>query len=104
MDKKVSKAFRAAFPDTLPIMAGFLFLGTTYGILMKVSGFPIWLSVIISIVVFAGSMQFVAVDILLSAFNPVQAFLMTLMINARHFFTELLCLINIRKQAGKKLI
>ena len=101
MDKKVSKAFRAAFPDTLPIMAGFLFLGTTYGILMKVSGFPIWLSVIISIVVFAGSMQFVAVDILLSAFNPVQAFLMTLMINARHIFYGI-AMLDKYKETGRK--
>ncbi|MBQ7835919.1 MAG: AzlC family ABC transporter permease [Clostridia bacterium] len=85
MDVKI-KSLKAAFPHTIPIMAGFLFLGMTYGILMKVSGFPIWLSVLISIVVFAGSMQFVAVDILLGAFNPVQAFLMTLMINARHIF------------------
>ena len=80
------KAFRAAFPHTIPIMTGFLFLGMTYGILMKVSGFPVWLSVLISTVVFAGSMQFVAVDILLGAFNPLQALLMTLMINARHIF------------------
>ena len=85
MDKKL-RSLKAAFPHTVPIMAGFLFLGMTYGILMKVSGFPVWLSVLISAVVFAGSMQFVAVDILLGAFNPLQALLMTLMINARHIF------------------
>lgn len=86
MENKKLKALKSAFPNTIPIMAGYLFLGMTYGILMKVSGFPIWLAVVISTVVFAGAMQYVAVDILLSAFNPVQAFLMTLMINARHVF------------------
>ena len=85
MNKKI-KSLKAAFPHTVPIMAGFLFLGMTYGILMKASGFPVWLSVVISAAVFAGSMQFVAVDILLGVFNPVQALLMTLMINARHIF------------------
>ena len=86
MNYKIKKAFAAAFPYTVPVLTGFLFLGITYGILMKVSGFPVWLSVLMSVIIFAGSMQFVAVDILLSVFNPVEAFLMTLMINARHLF------------------
>ena len=86
MKNKKLTALKSAFPHTIPILAGFLFLGMTYGILMKVSGFPIWLSVLMSVAVFAGSMQFVSVNILLSGFNPVAAFLMTLMINARHIF------------------
>ncbi len=95
------KALKSAFPNTIPIMAGYLFLGMTYGILMKVSGFPIWLAVVISMVVFAGAMQYVAVDILLSAFNPIQAFLMTLMINARHIFYGISMLAKY-KDTGKK--
>lgn len=86
MKNEKIKALRCAFPHTIPILAGFLFLGMTYGILMRVSGFPLWLSVLMSIFVFAGSMQFVAVNILLSPFNPIAAFMMTLMINARHIF------------------
>lgn len=86
MSGKIKKALVMAFPRTIPILTGFLFLGMTYGILMRVSGFPVWLAVVMSIVVFAGSMQFVAVNILLAPFNPLQAFLMTLMINARHVF------------------
>lgn len=81
-----NRAFKAAFPYTVPIFAGFWFLGITYGIYMNVSGFPFWYPMIMSIAIFAGSMEFVAANMLLGAFNPVQAFFMTLMINARHLF------------------
>lgn len=81
-----TKALRAAFPYTLPILAGFLFLGATYGIYMNVSGFSFLYPMIMSMTVFAGSAEFVAVSLLLSAFDPIQAFLMILMINARHLF------------------
>ena len=81
-----TKAFRAAFPYTLPILAGFLFLGATYGIYMNVLGFSFLYPMIMSMTVFAGSAEFVAVSLLLSAFDPIQAFFMILMINARHLF------------------
>lgn len=81
-----NRAFKDAFPYTVPIFAGFWFLGITYGIYMNVSGFPFWYPMIMSIAIFAGSMEFVAANMLLGAFNPVQAFFMTLMINARHLF------------------
>lgn len=80
------KALRAAFPYTIPILAGFLFLGLTYGIYMNVSGFSFVYPMLMSMSIFAGSMEFVTVSFLQSAFNPIQVFLMTLMINARHLF------------------
>ena len=86
MDKKISKAFKAAFPHTIPIFAGFWFLGITYGLYMKVSGFSFWYPMFMSMIIFAGSMEFITVNMLLGAFHPLQAFLMTLMINARHLF------------------
>ena len=82
----IKKAFKAAFPYTIPIFAGFWFLGMTYGIYMNVSGFSFLYPMLMSITIFAGSMEFITVDLLLGSFNPVQAFLMTLMINARHLF------------------
>lgn len=82
----IKKAFRAAFPHTIPIFAGFWFLGLTYGIYMNTSGFSFWYPMIMSLTIFAGSMEFVAVNLLLGAFSPLQALAMTLMINARHLF------------------
>lgn len=82
----VKKAFLTAFPHTIPIFAGFWFLGLTYGIYMNVSGFSFWYPLVMSLTIFAGSMEFITVNLLLGAFNPLQAFAMTLMINARHLF------------------
>lgn len=82
----LKKAFTAAFPQTIPILTGFLFLGLTYGIYMNVSGFSFIYPMIMSLTVFAGSVEFVAVNLLLGAFSPVQALIITLILNARHLF------------------
>ena len=97
------KAFRAAFPHTIPIFAGFWFLGMTYGIYMNVSGFSFWYPMLMSLFIFAGSMEFVAVNLLLGAFDPLQALAMTLMINARHLFYGISMLDRYRWQGWKKI-
>ena len=85
-DTAYLRALKAAFPHTIPIFAGFWFLGLTYGIYMNVSGFSFWYPMLMSLFIFAGSMEFVAVNLLLGVYNPLQAFALTLMINARHLF------------------
>ena len=82
----IRKAFRCAFPHRIPIFAGFWFLGLTYGIYMNVSGFSFWYPCLMGLSIFAGSMEFVAVNLLLGAFDPLQALVLTLMINDRHLF------------------
>ena len=79
-------ALKAAFPHTIPIFAGFLFLGMTYGVYMRTSGFSFWYPMIMSVVIFGGSLEFVATSMLLAPFAPVQVFLMAVMIQARHLF------------------
>lgn len=101
--KILSKAFKCAFPYTIPIFAGFWFLGLTYGIYMNVSGFSFWYPMLMSLTIFAGSVEFVAVNILLGAFNPIQALAMTVMINARHLFYGLSMLDKYRGTGFKKL-
>ncbi len=95
-------ALRAAFPKTIPILAGFLFLGMTYGIYARVSGLSFLFPLCMSIVVFAGSMEFVAVELLIGSFHPLLALGMTLMINARHLFYGLSMLDNYRGTGWKK--
>lgn len=105
MQKKtemMKKAFKTAFPYTIPIFAGFWFLGMTYGIYMNVSGFSFWYPMLMSLTIFAGSMEFVAVNLLLGAFNPLQALAMTLMINARHLFYGISMLDKYRGTGWKK--
>jgi 4-azaleucine resistance transporter AzlC len=85
-NKRISAALAAAFPHTLPIMAGFLFLGMTYGVYARVSGLDFWYPMLMSLLIYAGSAEFVAVNLLLGAFDPLLAFFTVLMINARHLF------------------
>ena len=80
------KALKAAFPYTLPICIGFLFLGMSYGFLMRSKGFSLLYPLFMSLFIFAGSMEFVTVNLLLSTFQPIYAFFLTLMVNARHIF------------------
>lgn len=82
-----TKAFRAALPYTLPICVGFLFLGISYGFLMGSYGFSFVYPMLMSLCIFAGSMEFVTANLLLMpTFQPLHAFLLTLMVNARHLF------------------
>ena len=99
----LKKALYAAFPNTIPILAGFLFLGMTYGIYMNVSGFSFWYPCLMSLTIFAGSVEFVAVNLLLGAFHPIQALAMTLMLNARHLFYGISMLDRFRGLGLKKI-
>lgn len=81
-----TRTLKAAFPHTIPVLTGFLVLGAAYGILMNEAGYSwIW-TVLTCTFVFAGSMQFVSVGMLSLGFHPINALLMTLMVNARHIF------------------
>lgn len=95
------KAFRAALPYTLPICVGFIFLGMSYGFLMKSKGFPFYYPMLMSMFIFAGSMEFVTVDLLLSAFNPLHALILALTVNARHLFYGI-SMLNKYKNTGAK--
>ena len=71
------QALRAAFPATVPVMTGFFCLGLAYGVLMETKGYgPFW-STLMSAVAFGGSMQFVAITLLTAVFDPIQAFLLS---------------------------
>ena len=82
----VIRAVSAAFPHTLPVLTGFLVLGIAYGMLMQKKGFDVPWAVLMSAVAFCGSMQFVAITLLTTVFHPLQAFLLSLLVNARHLF------------------
>lgn len=98
------KALRAAFPHTLPIFAGFWFLGMAYGIYMNASGFSFVYPMLMSMVIFGGSLEFVAVEMLLSPFAPMQVLIMSLLIQARHLFYGLSMLDRYHGLGWKKTI
>lgn len=95
------KALKAAFPYTVPIFAGFWFLGVTYGIYMNVSGFSFIYPMLMSLTIFGGSLEFVAVSMLLAPYAPLQTLIMTIMIQARHLFYGI-SMLDIYKGTGWK--
>jgi len=96
-------AAKAAFPHTIPIFTGFMFLGLAYGILMNVSGFHPIYPILMSIVVFSGAAQFIAVNLLVGSFDPLGAFLLMLMLGARHIFYGISMLGKYKGMGLKKL-
>ena len=77
---------KTAFLATLPVMAGYVVLGTGFGILLSSKGYgPLW-SLAMSLFIYAGSMQYLAVDLLTGGATLITATLTTLMVNARHLF------------------
>lgn len=101
-NRQIINALKFAFPKTLPIFAGFWFLGLSYGIYMNVSGFSFVYPMLMSLTIFGGSLEFVAVAMLLSPFAPVQTFIMTLMIQARHLFYGISMLEKYKDTGWKK--
>ena len=96
------KALKAAFPCTIPIMTGFIFLGASYGIYANASGFSFVYPLFMSMLIYGGSLEFVAVEMLLSPFAPLQVFIMTLLIQARHLFYGLSMLDKFKGLGWKK--
>ena len=99
----LKKAFKAAWPKTIPIMAGFLFLGFSYGVYMNVSGFSFVYPMVMSAVIYGGSLEFLTVSMLLSPFAPLQVFTVSLMIQARHLFYGISMLEKFKGTGLKKL-
>lgn len=80
------KLLQQAFIDTLPVLAGYLVLGIGFGVLLQSKGYGLGWAVLMSLTVYAGSMQYVAVDLLASGASLISTALMTLMVNGRHLF------------------
>lgn len=98
----ILKAARCAFPYTIPIFTGFWFLGLTYGIYMKVSGFSFVYPMLMSLTIFGGSLEFMAVTMLLSPFAPLQTLMVAIMIQARHLFYGIAMLEKVKGTGWKK--
>ena len=95
------KALKAAFPLTLPIMAGYLFLGLGFGILLESKGFSFIWAFFMSIIIYAGSMQYVAIELLDGGVTFLYTAFMTVMIQIRHLFYGL-SLIDKYRFVGRK--
>lgn len=94
-------AFRAAFLDTIPVMAGYVFLGFGFGILLCQSGYGVLWAFAMSLFIYAGSMQYLAVSLLTGGAGLLTAALTTFVVNARHLFYGI-SMVDAYKGAGRK--
>lgn len=95
------KALLITIKDTLPVLTGYLFLGAGFGILLSESGYGIGWAFFMALFMFAGSGQYLAVNLLASHASFISTAVATLLVNARHLFYGI-SLVDSYKGSGKK--
>ncbi|MCQ2509589.1 MAG: AzlC family ABC transporter permease [Lachnospiraceae bacterium] len=81
-----AELLRMAFLKSLPVMCGYVFLGIAFGIMAEEAGLAFGWVLLMSLIIFAGSMQFVMVPLLVGAVSPITMALTALFVNGRHIF------------------
>lgn len=92
----------AAFRLSLPVLGAYLFLGATYGMLAASNGYAIWTPLAMAMVIYSGSVEFIALTMLLGVFDPLGAFVMAVMVGVRHLFYGLTMLDRWRGAGWRK--
>ncbi len=92
---------KKAFKDTIPVLTGYLVLGFGFGIILKSNGYGIIHAFIMSFAIYAGSMQYVAINLITGGASLITIALTTLMVNARHLFYGI-SMIDKYKNTGKR--
>ena len=95
-----TKIVKKAFLKTLPVMAGYIVLGVGFGILLRSAGFGAGYALAMSLIIYAGSMQYVGVGLLSGGASVLSAILTAAMVNARHLFYSI-SMIEPYRDAGK---
>lgn len=98
----VRAAAKAALPYSAPMIAGFLFLGMAYGIYMKALGFGFLYPMLMALLIYAGSVEFIAAAALVAPFSPLSVLLITLMVSGRQIFYAISMLEKYGSWLGRK--
>lgn len=99
---KVKKAIKAAFPATIPVLLGYLSIGIAFGLLFENAGYNFIWAFFMSLVVYAGAMQFIAVSFFYGGIGIIQIAVMTVLVNIRHIFYGLSFLDRFNDMGKKK--
>ncbi len=94
-------AFKAAFPHTIPVLTGYLFIGIAFGVMFADKGYNFIWAGVMSLLVYAGSGQYLAVNFFDPSVSLLQVVFLTFMVNIRHIFYGL-SLLDKFKVSGKK--
>lgn len=100
--KTVSKdTVKKAFTATIPVMTGYVVLAIGFGILLKTKGYGVHWAIAMSGFIYAGSMQYLTIDLLCGGASLITTAITTLMVNARHLFYGI-SMVERYKDTGKK--
>lgn len=102
MTRGKGTTIKYSFKASLPIMAGYIVLGMGFGILLQSKGYEWWWALLMSSIIFAGSMQYVTIDLLAGGASLISAALMTLLVNIRHLFYGITMLEEYKDTGAKK--
>lgn len=101
MKKRKFGELKFAFIKSIPVMLGYIFLGIAFGILLNDTGYNFIWAFIISLFVYAGSMEFLLISLISSGVSLIYAALMTLFVNGRHIFYGLTFVEKFKKMGRK---
>lgn len=96
-------AFRAAFVYTIPVMTGYLFIGMAFGVMIQEKGYNFLWAILMSVLCYAGSGQYLAVNFFAPGVRLSQVVFMEFMLNIRHIFYGLSLLERFSKMGKKRL-
>ena len=97
------KAVKAAFPYTIPVLTGYLFIGIAFGVMYQEKGYNFLWAILMSILVYAGSGQYLAVNFFAPGVSFLQIIFLEFMVNIRHVFYGLSLIEKFRDMGKKKL-
>ena len=100
--KRVAASAGAAFRATVPILIGFGFCGFSYGLYMHSLGFEPIFPILMALTILAGSLEFIMASMITGPFAPLTAFLVGLLVNARHLFYGIAMLDRYRDTGAMK--
>lgn len=96
-----ARAFKAAFPNTIPVLTGYLFIGMAFGVMIQEKGYNFLWAMLMSLLCYAGSGQYLAVNFFVPGVSLFQVIFLEFMVNIRHIFYGL-SLLERFAEAGKK--
>lgn len=98
--KKYKEELKRAVKATFPVFSGYIVLGFGFGIVLHSKGFGVLWAFCMSLFIYAGSMQYVAIDLLSGGASVITMAITTVLVNARHLFYGI-SMIDKYKGAGK---
>lgn len=104
MKEGMTPKIKNAFIASLPVMAGYVVLGIGFGMVLRSRGYGVVWAIAMSAGIYAGSMQYVAIDLLTGGVSLIAAALTTLAVNARHLFYSISMIDKYKNQKKKNFL